>query len=253
MARYLILFAVAVVAGSMNAIAGGGTFLTLPSMIVLGVSPILANTTSTFVLWPAGVASAAVYKADLKHPSRLVWALLITSLLGGALGAVVLMRTSDQTFMKVVPWLLLFAVMLFSFSGRIAKSAHGIEHSSAAGLAAIALLQFVIAVYGGFFGAGIGVLMLALFSWALRDSIHSINALRTICASGINCLALIIFLVRNKIDWQVGPLMLVGALIGGYGCAYFVRKLRPATARAIAVALAWTMTVAFFVKRYAVG
>ncbi|MCK6545165.1 sulfite exporter TauE/SafE family protein [Myxococcota bacterium] len=254
-----LLFVAGIAGGGLNSIVGGGTFVAFPAMLLAGIPAVSASATTTMALWPGGVGSTIAYRKDFDHPRRLLVTMLIASAIGGVLGGVLLLRTSDSTFVRAVPWLLLFATLLFTFGGKITarlrarrSGAEGVLAEGASlgpkALAIIALLQIAIAVYGGYFGGGMGIMMLATWTAAGMTNIHSMNGLRTLLGTVLNGVAVISFLVAGAISWAPGAVMLVGAIIGGYFGATLARRLDPGLVRKIVVGTAWCMTAYFFVR-----
>jgi uncharacterized protein len=250
----LLLAGASAAGGALNAVAGGGTFVTFPALLIAGVSPVPANATATFALWPAAAASAFAYRRDVAVSRQMGSILTLTSLVGGAIGAWLLLHTSNQSFEKMIPPLLLFASLIFTFSGwinsLIRRSVHAGRPQRGL-LVSCAALQFAIAVYGGYFGAGIGILMIATWSALGFGSIHGINGLRSMLGMAINGVALLIFLATNTVEWLPGIIMAVSALATGYYGAWLARRVRPALVRRIVLVIAWFMTVYFFWKFYA--
>jgi uncharacterized protein len=249
-----LLFVAAVAGGLLNSVAGGGGFLCFPALVFTGMPPINANATNTVALWPGTLASAGAYRREFANGNRgLLVPLVATGLLGGLLGAVILLNTPQATFMRMVPYLLGGATLLFAFSGRITawvrtRSAR-ISRKALFAAGGAVLVQLVIAVYIGFFGAGAGILMLAMFALLGMDSIHTMNAYKTVLASVCNGVALVAFIVAGAVVWPQAILMLVGAAAGGYGGAWYAQKMNPAHVRMIVVATGATMTLYFF-SRY---
>ncbi|HLG78464.1 MAG TPA: sulfite exporter TauE/SafE family protein [Ktedonobacteraceae bacterium] len=247
-----LLFLVAALAGTLNAVAGGGSFFTVPTLIFTGMPYVLANTTSTVALWPGSVASAGAYRNEIVSQNRNVLILLIgSSLIGGILGAILLIKTSQSTFVLLLPYLLLFATLLFAFSeritewlrrGRTSKTLH-ISVKVAIG---IALAQFIIAIYGGYFGGGIGILMLAGFSIIGMENIHAMNGLKTILASCINGVAVITFIITNEVMWPQALVMILGGTLGGYLGAYYARKIDQKWIRLFVIVVGFSLTLYFF-------
>ncbi len=251
----LALFASAVLGGGLNSVAGGGSFLTFPALVVSGVGPIRANATSTVALWPGSVASVGAYRRELGSVPH-VRELSAVSVVGGLLGAVLLLRTPSATFSALIPYLLLVATLLFAFNTHIKSSlkrlfGSGGSRPAPAGHVPIPLVvaQLVIATYGGFFGGGIGILMLAALGLLGLDNIHEMNALKTLLASCINGIAVVTFVVARAVEWPQAVLMLAGAVIGGYAGAATARKLDQRVVRAFVIAVGCTMTVYFFARR----
>ena len=251
-----VLFIAAILGGTLNSVAGGGSFITFPTLLFTGVLPITANATSTVALWPGSVASTGAYREELakQERSRLL-VLGGTSLIGGVLGAILLLRTSQTTFVQLVPYLLLMATLLFAFSGPITNRLRrrNIETkktvTSWSGLIGIALLQLVIAVYGGYFGGGIGILMLATLGLMGMENIHEMNALKTLLTSFINGVAVITFIIAGAVVWLPAIVMVAGAIIGGYGGAYFARQIEPRWVRTFVILVGIGLTIYFFLRR----
>lgn len=259
----ILLFIAAILGGTLNAVAGGGTFITLPSLIFARVLPINANATSTVALWPGTIASLGAYRHELvKQDRRVLLVLGITSLIGGILGAELLIGTSQSTFLILLPYLLLLATVLFAVSApimtwmrerRATLTAKQESAVAAPGkvtwlrLVTIAGFQLVIAVYGGYFGGGIGILMLATLGLMGMENIHEMNSVKTLLTSLINGVALIIFIVRGIVEWPQALVMIVGAIIGGYGAAYFARKIDQRVVRVFVILVGLSMTIYFFI------
>ena len=231
----------------MNALAGGGTFLVFPALLVAGIAPITANATASFLLWPAALASAWVYRNDIPSDRRLVTMMSVISAIGSIVGSFVLLATSNSTFSGLVPWLLLFATLNFTFAKQLRSLASGASHRTS--LALLLAGQLIISFYGGYFGAGMGVLMLALYLSTTNKDVHVANGLRLVCGTVINGVAVIIFAARGAVDWHVGIPMLFAALIGGYFGAVLVRRLNAESARTWVMVYAWGVTVWFFARQ----
>ena len=251
--QVLILFIAAILGGMLNSVAGGGTFITLPALIFTGVLPINANATSTVALWPGSLASVGAYRQELAKQKRsLVILLSVTSLIGGILGAELLLNTSQSTFVKLLPYLLLLATVLFALSGPVTarlreRSTRGSSFSWPT-MVGISLLQLVIAIYGGYFGGGIGILMLATLGLMGSENIHEMNAMKTLLTTFINGVALVLFIIKGIVAWPEAIVMIIGATIGGYGGAYFARRLDPRVVRWFVIAVGVVMTIYFFVR-----
>ena len=240
-----LLFGVAFLAGAVNSIAGGGSLLTFAALIVSGVPPLLANTTSTVALLPGSFSSLWGFRRELKGEARLLFIVSLPSLLGGILGAALLLKIGEPRFDFLVPWLILGATGLFVAqepltrlfarllpSGPAAAAAPARQRPAV--LLAVALFQLVVAVYGGFFGSGMGILMLATFGLAGVASLHRRNGLKHAAALCINGPAALIFIRHGYV--QLGPalLMMLAALGGGYGGARLALRVGiPAVRRAI--------------------
>jgi uncharacterized membrane protein YfcA len=246
------LFLAALIAGALNSVAGGGSFISFPALLFARIAPIPANATNTAAMWPGTIASTVAYWRDLHGGSRhLLPPLLITGLAGGLLGAFILLHTPPATFMRLVPWLLLGATLLFVVSGRITtwiRSGAGHQHVSRMIFFAGLLLELLIATYIGYFGAGAGILVLALLALLGVENIHAMNGMKTLLVSVVNGIALLTFIVAKVIVWPEAILMLTAAIIGGYGGAYFARKVNPLHIRRLVIVVGFGMSAYFFIR-----
>ncbi len=252
--QIVVLFIASIVAGIMNAVAGGGSFVGVPILIFTGVPPIQSNATNTVALWPGGIASAWAYRKDLATQKRLLLLILtVTSLIGGILGALLLLKTSQSTFLLLLPYLLLIATVLFAFSGQFTKHFRllAVEKDllSVPQLIGIAFFQLIISIYGGYFGGGIGILMLASLGIFGMKDINAMNGLKTVLASCINGVAMITFIIAGVVVWPQAIVMIIGAIFGGYGGAYYARKLDQRIIRGFVILVGVSMTIYFFVRR----
>jgi uncharacterized protein len=250
----VLLFFIAMVGGTLNSVAGGGSFFTLPTLIFTGIPAIPANATSTVALWPASLASAGAYSKELRGQSRTLLIVLgVTSLIGGILGAILLIETPSSFFQILLPYLLLFATVLFAFSPMITARLRLRKLEKAAitskDLIVISLIQLIIATYGGYFGGGIGIMMLASLALMGLDNIHVMNAIKNVLASIINGVAVIIFIVYRIVYWPQALIMVVGSIIGGYGSSYYARKIDQKYIRAFVVVVGLSLSIFFFFKR----
>lgn len=226
--------------GSMvNSIAGGGTLLTFPSLVALGVPPLVANATSTVALWPGALSSMLGYRGRLQGFRR--WGLIfaVPSLAGGGVGAWLLLRTSEGRFEAIVPWLVFGATLLFALQGPVMRRlgpspAHGRTDAAAFaprhGAAALAC-QFLVGIYGGYFGAGIGILMLAVLGFMGFSDIHRMNGLKNWGGLCINFVAALMFAMSGIVDWAVALAMATGAIAGGYLAARLAQRVPQALVR----------------------
>lgn len=245
----LLLFAVGALGGALNSVAGGGSFLAFPTMLFAGVPPVAANATTAVALWPAGLTSVAAYRRHLgEQNKRTVTVLAITSAVGGGAGAKLLLVTSDETFAKLVPFLLLAASLVFTFGPRFSRG-----KTRHVPLPVGAFVQLLIASYGGYFGGGMGILMLATMTLMGMDHIHRMNALKVALGLLINGVALVFFLASGKVALGVALPTTVGALLGGWLGADIARKIDPKRVRAGVLVFAWCLTAWFFVKTMALA
>jgi uncharacterized membrane protein YfcA len=243
-----LLFLAAAVAGALNSVAGGGSFVAFPALLFAGVAPVPANATNTIALWPASVASALAYRGEIRDVRREVVPLGAASLAGGLAGSLLLLRTSDRTFVLLIPFLLLFATMLFTFGGPVAKKLTRGAHTP---LPVAVVVQFFISVYGGYFGGGMGIMMLAVMTLLGMTHIHQMNGLKNVLAVLINGAAVVAFVVAGAVHWASGIVMILGGITGGYAGATIARRIEPKYVRWLVMGIAWGMTVYFFVRTYA--
>ena len=230
----------------LNSVAGGGSFLTFPTLIFTGVPPIEANATSNLALWFGTIGSARGYKEEVRQHRHLMTLALIVSACGSLVGALLLLRTPEKTFMRLIPFLLLFATLVFTFAPLMgASKIQATRHHSPLQLVA----QFFTAVYGGYFGAGMGFVMLAILAFSGLPSLNAMNAVKNVLAVAINGVALIPFIIAGIIEWPQALLMAVAAIIGGYFGSRIARRLPARALRALVISLGVAMTTYFFVRR----
>ncbi|MGE0754189.1 MAG: sulfite exporter TauE/SafE family protein [Alphaproteobacteria bacterium] len=233
--------------GAVNSVAGGGTFITFPLLIVSGLTALQANILSTIALWPGAVASAFAYRKEQKITLHQIKGLVVASLIGSAIGTAILLLAPESVFEALVPWLLLFATLLLAFGGKFkAKQLPTARSVDRAG-GKIIFLQFLIAIYGGYFGAGIGILMLAALQLAGFSHMHQMNALKAILGSAINAVAVVIFIASGKVVWPIAVFMIAGGIVGGYVGARLALKVQSQTVRRLVVLIGFLMSVYFFV------
>jgi uncharacterized protein len=251
-AQAIFLFFAAMLGGAINAVAGGGSFVSFPALLFTGVAPVSANATNTLALWVGVTASGGAYRSRFNISRRVMVPLIGAGVLGGLSGAFLLIHTPAQTFLKVLPWLLLGATLLFAFgkhlTGRISAS---VSHdASTAALAGAAIFELAVAVYGGYFGGGIGIMNLAMLAALGMTDIHAMNALKVVLGGVINGVATITFVVTGAIVWPQAIVMIVGAILGGYFAAHFAQKLPQAWIRSFVILVGTGMTIYFFVSAY---
>jgi len=239
-------------AGAVNSIAGGGTLLTFPSLLT-AVSPVVANATSTVALVPGSLASGWAYRREMQAAKRWLWLLMWPSLVGGAVGALLVTRLEEEYFQALVPWLLLTAATLFLFQPAIAKltgvgKTHA--HPTRGTRIAITLFQFLVAIYGGYFGAGIGILMLSSLSFMGISDIHQMNALKSILGTCINGVAVVVFIVEGKVNWQFAVVMAGAAILGGFLGAHYARRLNRNVVRWLVIAIGFALAGHFFYRQW---
>jgi len=243
------IFLAGSLAGAMNALAGGGSFVSLPVLIAAGLPPVLANTSSTVALFPGGLASAWAYRADLGPVGNVpLRALLAATLCGGCAGALLLLHTSSAAFTFVLPWLLLIAFVALAFGRRI-----GTALRRRVGIHAHAVLavQCLLGVYGGYFGGAVGIMMMAVWSLLDQRDLKQLNAPRTLLVSAANTVAVLAFILAGAVRWPETLTMLAGAIAGGYGGAWLGRRAPAGLIRTMTLLATACITLVFFWKTYA--
>jgi uncharacterized membrane protein YfcA len=252
--EYLLLFAASILAGALNAVAGGGTFFAFPALESTGVSALVANATCKMAIWPGSLASVAGYRKEIDWKTENLKYMAALSLVGGGAGAVLLLYTPERVFEYVVPWLLLIATVLFAcgrrFAGWVADLGSGHQRFDRFRFISSSLLQFLIALYGGFFGAGIGILTLAMLQLLGMEHMHKMNAVKKVVTACINAVAFLIFTFSGIVVWNAAAIMIVGAVIGGFYGAKLALKIKQEYVRHFVLLVAIGTTIYFFVKYY---
>jgi uncharacterized membrane protein YfcA len=250
----LILFAAALVAGAINSIAGGGTLLSFPALIFTGVPALIANATNTLALVPGSFSAFWKYRDTAGNTGRTwIW-LGIPSLIGGTAGALLAVHLGDKAFERLVPWLVLIATALFLLQEPmrriVLKRSSGdlTETKSTVTLTGVVIFQLCVALYGGFFGGGVGILMLASLGFLGIRDINKVNGLKNLSAAFINGAAAAAFALKGQINWNIAALMAIGAIVGGYVGAAVAQKLPDKVVRTIIIVIGLTITVVMFIK-----
>jgi len=249
----IVIALAAFAAGAINSIAGGGTLLSFPALVWIGVNPVMANATNTFALWPGSFAAMVGFRRELANVRRWLLLLTIPALLGGATGGVLLLHTSMATFTRLVPFLILGATLLLAgqelITRRLGVLAHAHENPTAVWITIVAIFQFLVGIYGGYFGAGIGILILAALGLIGLTDMHEMNGLKNLLAICINGVAAIYFAWSGAVLWKDGFIMAVAAIIGGYLGARVARHLGRTFVRRSVVVIGLAMGIALFFKR----
>ena len=246
MSSYFLLFAAALGAGLMNSVAGGGSFLTFPALVFTGVPSIIANASSTVGLLPGVFTSAWAYRRHFKPLEGVSFkALFAVSVAGGVTGALLLLYTSQAMFDVIIPWLLLLATFVFVFGRSLSVL---LQSRVRIGPKTVIVAQFLVGIYGGYFGGAIGIIMLAVWSLLGAYDIHALNANRTLLGGSMNCAAVVLFIIAGKVWWLQTLVILIGSVAGGYVGARFARQTDPLHVRRIATAISVAVTVAFFAR-----
>ena len=244
----LIIVGAGLIAGAMNAVAGGGTVLTFPALLAVGMPAIHANATSTLALMAGMIGSVYGYRAHLPTVKPWLGRFGLVSVLGGLLGALLLTVTDEKVFSRLVPWLLLFATVLFMTQPLFRKLV-AIESSGPRHVFLAIAVQFVTATYNGYFGAGIGILMLAVFGLLGMHHIHEMNALKTVLAASVNLTATIYFIFAGLIHWPEAILMTVGATGGYFAGSHYAQRISPAQVRVLITVIGLGISAWLFWKQ----
>ncbi len=244
MIDYTLAFLSSVVAGGINAVAGGGTLISFPTLVELGVPPKISNTTNTVALWTGSLLGAIGYKNYLKEALPTIKKLLIPSIIGGILGGYLLLYTSQKAFNFIVPFLILFATILFSFGPKISKLTNHIKPKY------VFLIQLLTAIYGGYFGAGMGIVMLGSITAIGISDIHIANAVKNTLAFLINLSAAVLFSLYGKVEWHYATLMMIGFAIGGLSSSLVSQKIDRKYIRLLINIIGYLLTVYYFIKIY---
>ena len=237
-------------AGMINAVAGGGSFVTLPALVFCGLPSTSANATSTVALWPGALASYYVYRREITAHGRLAVAMGAVSVLGGIVGAWILLHTPPLTFDRLLPWLTLFATLLFTFGKRLSERlklslGEANDHGS---LLKTSILLFFIAIYGGYYGAGAGIVLLAVLSLLGMKNIHVMNGFKTMANLSFNASAVAMFTLAGAVHWPAALWMMMGGVSGGYGGAWLARRLPPGWVRGFVIVTGIATTGYFFYR-----
>ena len=246
-------------AGAVNSMAGGGTFFSFPALLAVGLPPVVANASNSVALWPASLSGAWAYRRELARYRRYLLPMGAASLLGGAAGGLLLLLAGDARFSALIPWLLAFATLLFAFSPQLSRALRQLwpagqsqaGGSHGAGSPVGWGVQLLVSVYGGFFGAGMGILMMASLAIGGHKDVQHINALKNILSAVIYSVTVVTFIVAGAVSWPHTAVMLVTASFGGYWGARMARKIQGPWLRRLVIAVGCALTVYYFYKTLA--
>jgi uncharacterized protein len=251
--RYCVLFVAAFLAGGVNSVAGGGSVISFPIMLWAGINPVVANATNNVALFPGYAASANGYRDELKGADRELLRFIGPAVVGGALGAYLLLHTPSHVFETIAPYLVLFATLLLAGQNLLTKwtGRAGAGRRGPAWWAAALAADFLMSIYGGYFGAGLGILLLATLGLMGFTDFHHMNAVKAVLSMSILAVALVYFAVSGAVYWSVGLVMAVGGSLGGYTSARIARKIPQDTVRRIVVVIGIGMAASLLVRLYA--
>jgi uncharacterized protein len=236
----------AFVAGAMNSVAGGGSFLSFPALLFAGVPSISANATNNAAMWVGTIGSTRGYREEVAEHRALLFPLIAVSVVGSLLGAVLLLVTPQTLFLRLIPWLLLFATGVFALSPYLLRHEKETPGHAPWQLA----VQFFVAIYGGYFGAGMSILTLALLSFSGLPNFNAQNAIKNVLSFAVTGVALVPFIIARVVDWRFAVPMAIIALLGGYFGARFFRRVPQPLSRALVVVIGTAMTIVFFGRTY---
>ncbi len=270
LAQNLVLFGASALAGAVNSVAGGGTLLTFPALLWAGQNAIVANATSTVALWPGQLSSLWGYRKELGQSRKVILLLALPSVVGGTAGALLLLHTSESSFVRIIPFLILLATGLFMAQEPLSrylkfKASRVIDPTASASAVdnevvsipsdipkigvGVMVFQFMVAIYGGYFGAGIGILMLAALGFMGFLNIHRMNGLKNINGLCINLAAAILFIGRGLVDWRLALFMAAGSIVGGYCGAGGARRIGQSNVRKLIIIIGLTLSISLFFKK----
>lgn len=257
--RVVWLVVAAFLAGVLNAVAGGGSFLSFPAMLGVGVLPVQANATNTVAIWPGQLTSVAAYWDDVRKNASSAWLMGAAGLIGGTSGAIVLLNTPQTTFMRLVPWLLLVAASIFAVSGPVSRALERLKikrreearagHVHAPRRAPLFVAAIAVSFYVGYFGAGAGFLFMTLLALFGYEDINVINALKVVATLLANGIAFVIFIADGQVVWRFCLAAMIAAAIGGYASASLAKRVPQKVLRGLVVAIGMSMAAWFFWKQ----
>jgi len=241
----------ALLAGAVNSVAGGGTMITFPTLLWLGLPSVIANATNTLAIWPGTVGSVFGFRRELRQTDRVMFTLIAPSVVGGAIGALLLRYTPSAVFDKIVPGLILFATLLFTVQGTVQKklkTVHAQARRSGPWLWGAILLQLLVGVYGGYFGAGMSIMALAVLGVLGMTDILQMNGLTSLLGLCVNGIAAALFIAAHMVYWPYVLAMAASALIGGYGAAGIARRVGRTVVRRCVVVVGFAMALVLFIR-----
>jgi uncharacterized protein len=248
----VLLFLAATLGGALNAVAGGGSFIAFPALLFTGVPPVPANATNTVALWSGLAFSGGAFRHHLKVQRGILVTLAGVSAAGGILGAILLLRTPAHTFLRILPWLMLAATLVFVVGPKLTREneAQITQHRGSGAIIAAAFFQLLVGIYGGYFGGGMGFVILAMLTAFGMADIHEMNAFKIVLSSATNGIAVLIFILKHAVYWPQAVVMICGAALGGYFGAHYSLQLPKLWVRWFVIAVGGGMTAYFFVHAY---
>lgn len=247
---YLLVFAAAAGAGAVNAVAGGGTLISFPALLALGVPPIAANVTNAIALCPGYLGATLAQWRNVRDQTRRLWFCVPAAILGGLIGAIILLQTRERVFQALVPYMLFTAALLLAVQDRVRAFAlrRAGEHHHSTALSVTAVVILLGAIYGGFFSAGMSVIVLAVLALTLDDTFARLNALKQITAFSVNVAATVFFLFSDQVVWAAAGVMAVGALVGGAIGGRLAGRLHPLVLRWTVVCVGFALSIYYWMQ-----
>ncbi len=254
MFEIVFLFIAGFLGGIVNSIAGGGSFITFPALLFVGIPPVSANATNTFSSCSGYISGAYALRKELMAHRQELGRFIVASLLGGIIGAWLLLQTPDDQFRKAIPWLLLFATVLFIWGGQLnsllKRSASSHKHASLIGSVLLFLMLLGVCVYGGFFNAGLGIIILSYLALAGYQDINAMNGIKLLVSTAVSLIAIVLFVIDGVIVWYEGSMVLLGTVAGGYVAAHWSRSLPQQYVRGFVIVSSIGITLYFFYDIY---
>lgn len=251
----LFLFLAGFFGGIINSIAGGGSFITFPALLFVGVPPISANATNTFASCAGYLSGSFAFRQELSAYKKQLPKIIFISLIGGIIGAWLLLQTPENVFRTAIPWLLLFATLIFAFGGKLNNTLKRVSashrHASLMGGLLLMLMLLGVCIYGGFFNAGLGIVILSYLALAGYTDINVMNGVKLLVSSAVSLIAIALFIYHGTIAWYEGSMVLSGTLAGGYYAAHYSRQLPQRYVRRFVIGASAGITIYFFFETYA--
>ena len=241
--RLLLVAVAGIAAGISNGIAGGGTFITFPTLLAVGIPALTANVSSSVGVLPSYIGGLRGFRKEIATHRRLLWQTVPWCVAGTVVGCGLLLRGSNHTFRVIVPWLIGAGTILFALSPLVTRRLAQVSHQHPARRRTLSLGLFLIAVYGGYFGAGLGILLLAVMAVALPLGINELQGVRSVLSTLINGVAATVFIIRGHLAWEVIVVLLLGTLTGGMVGTALIRRLSPNVVRALVIATGVASTI----------
>jgi len=253
----LFLFGAGFLGGVVNSVAGGGSFITFPALLLVGVPPVSANATNTFASFAGYLSGTYAFREDLLAHKKELPRLIIVSLIGGVLGAWLLLQTPESVFREAIPWLLLFATVLFVFGGTLNSMLKRLtsnhRYALSVGHFLLLIMLLGVCIYGGFFNAGLGIIILSYLALAGYTNISEMNGIKLLISATVSLTAIALFIYSGAIAWYEGFVVLVGTMMGGFMAANISKRIPQQYVRHFVILASSGITVYFFIEVYVIN